>query len=98
MRILVLNGSPRPNGNTAAMAAAFTAADVFPNFDGSRAHIFPVFRVHFMVQRCQHDVVTDKAPLANGDTALILKMTPGRGQLLRLHGPAPGRQYQNRLH
>lgn len=25
MRILVLNGSPRPNGNTAAMAAAFTA-------------------------------------------------------------------------
>ena len=25
MRILVLNGSPRPNGNTAAMTAAFTA-------------------------------------------------------------------------
>lgn len=46
-----------------------------------------------MVQRCQHDVVTDKAPLANGDTPLILKMASGVDEHTILHSNVFPKEY-----
>ena len=44
-----------------------------------------MFRVHLMIQRCQHHVVADEAPFSDGDAALVLEVTAGIDKHIILH-------------
>ena len=48
--------------------------DVLTNVDGSIAHTLALGRVKVVVERCQHDIVSDECALVNGDAALILEL------------------------
>jgi hypothetical protein len=73
------------NGHAGTGRGVGPNPDVPADFNGVRMQVFPVFRVHLMIQRCQHHVVADEAPFSDGDSALVLEVTAGIDKHIILH-------------